>query len=124
MVFACVGSTTTSVMRPPMLLPPAYCQEPPVAVMLAACFAARAKTALLTALRPPRCFVRSAPAGVCGPPDAASGSDATTPTRDATRSDDEKPITPATAASAAIAASPTRTTLLLIPQDPLEFALE
>src|SRR3954471_2448609 len=106
-------------MRPPMLLPPADCQEPAVAVMLAACFAARAKTALLTALRPPSCFVRSASAGVCGPPDAASGSGATTPTRDATRSEDVRPNTPAAAASAATPASPASTNLLLMTPVPL-----
>src|SRR3954463_12933705 len=112
-------------MRPPMLFAPAYCQEPPAALICDACCAARANPALLTALRPPSCFVRSASAGVCGPPDAASGSFATTPTRDAARSDDESPTTPATAASTATAARAASTNLFLMTPVPLlECALE
>src|SRR5580765_2013251 len=52
-VFGCVGSTTTSVTRPPMLLAPTYSHEPPPDWIASACSAACASAARLTVGAPP-----------------------------------------------------------------------
>src|SRR5437773_10369703 len=55
-VLGWVGSTTTSVTRPPMLLAPAYSHEPPIELIASAWAAARRSVARLTVAAPPSCF--------------------------------------------------------------------